>query len=393
MAPIIQPVLTRWLLRSDPVPSEDAVEFYDFFCGIGGASTGAADAGYKVRFACDSSDLALRTHQHNHPGCEHQQLTLPCQDKDIPFPTDGRAIHIHGSPPCTRLTPMMMKTDPVKKEEAVAMVKWFLEFAVRHSPERWSMEQVGHPLITSVLNGMKRLNRDVDYIIIDFAELQVPQHRRRLLAGPRRLIDRIREFRSKDRYVPLGRAVITMPRTAKYIRNSLVNCTKGGGTGPRLPKRKSMRRVTRPSFTVVTTIALRWYSAGMQVVRSMNTRELLTAQGFPSWFTFPDGIKVGERLLGVGNAFPPLAMALALGKRPPLAPVMRMGERGACGSEDETDTEEFILPRPDSMLTLSTPQIKPPAHKAPSQHTPLSPSLRISHYNQPTSPSLLRFPS
>lgn len=318
------------------------IKFLDLFCGIGGASTGAVEAGLDVVFAGDFCGIALASHSHNHPECEHRQMTFPCEDRELPWPAECE-YHLHGSPPCTRLSTMQMKSEPEKIEEAVALVRWFLELAARKSPARWSMEQIGHPRITRILDDMRRSNRMIDYVIVDFAELQVPQHRRRLIAGPPWLIDNIRAFRSKDRYVPTGRAVMTMPPQVKYIRNSLVNSTKKGGIGERLSKRKSMRRVTRPAFTVVTTIALRWYGADKKVIRNMNIRELMTLQGYPAWYAFPDNVRMSDQRRGVGNSIPPMVMALALGLRPEAPPERRPGERGACltGSDTVSDDESF----------------------------------------------------
>jgi site-specific DNA-cytosine methylase len=359
----VQALLTRMMpMRSStPEQGDGKIKFLDLFCGIGGASTGAVDAGLDVVFAADFCPVALASHAHNHPGCEHREMTFPCEDDDLPWPEDAQ-FHLHGSPPCTRLTPMQMQTDPEKIEEAVSLVKWFVQLAVRKSPARWSMEQVGHPRIREILDKMRRSNRFIDYVVVDFAELQVPQHRRRLIAGPPWLIDNIRAFRSVGRYVPLGRAVASMPPGVKYIRNSLVNKTlPGGGTGGKLPKRKSMRRVTRPSFTVVTTIALRWYGRDKRVVRSMRIAELLIVQGYPAWYTFPATVHKSDRLRGVGNSIPPMVMALALGKRPRAAPLPRVGERGACGSGSDTEEE---------------PDQEPEAAAQPTP-LPLSPSLRL----------------
>ena len=53
------------------------VHFVDLFCGIGGASTGARDAGAKVRLAVDLDPDALRVHAQNHPDCVHLHGPLP----------------------------------------------------------------------------------------------------------------------------------------------------------------------------------------------------------------------------------------------------------------------------------------------------------------------------
>lgn len=352
---LTQRVVTHMMSASPDPLAQHGVKFIDLFCGIGGASTGATEAGLEVVFAADRSAIALQSHAFNHPYCRHEEMSFPCGDDDIPWPTGSTEFHLHGSPPCTSLTTMQMKTDAAKTAEAVHLVSWFLRLAQRKSPRRWSMEQVAHPLVVRTLDGMRRTNRNVDYEVIDLAELQLPQHRRRLIAGPPWLVDRLRAFRSKQRYVSLGRAVPSMPPQAKYVRNSLVNYTAGALSGRRMPKRKSMRRVTKPSFTVVTSCPLRWYNEDMTVVRSVNIEEMLKVQGFPSWYAFPDAVKNAERLRGVGNALPPLVMALALGKRP-LPVTAWEGERGRCDDASDSHGEEQETAHPSSSLRARPPQ-------------------------------------
>ena len=191
---LVQTLMSQ-ILRSTATDNTPT-EFWDLFCGIGGASTGAAMAGLAVRFACDASEGALETHAHNHPSAMHRCLQLPASDKQLMLPTDGRAFWIHGSPPCTQLSITQMRPDAQKVEEALGLVQWYLDLAARVSPHNWSMEQVANPQIVKMLYATRRANRMVDYIVVDFAELGVPQHRRRVLAGPPHVIDRVRAFRS-----------------------------------------------------------------------------------------------------------------------------------------------------------------------------------------------------
>ena len=99
---LVQRLMSQ-MLRSTATDNTPT-EFWDLFCGIGGASTGAAMAGLTVKFACDASEGALKTHAHNHPGATHRCLQLPASDAQLMLPTDGRAFWIHGSPPCTQLS-------------------------------------------------------------------------------------------------------------------------------------------------------------------------------------------------------------------------------------------------------------------------------------------------
>ena len=81
-------------------PPAGVLEVYDFFAGAGGFSTGAAQAGCRAVYACDSCPLALETHRRNHPLAEHQCLELPSAEAVARLPTDGRRFHVHCSPPC-----------------------------------------------------------------------------------------------------------------------------------------------------------------------------------------------------------------------------------------------------------------------------------------------------
>ena len=69
---------------------------YDLFCGIGGFSLGAENAGHRVVLAVDNDGDLLDSHKRNHPNCSHVCCELPIHD--IQFPQTGD-WHLHGSPP------------------------------------------------------------------------------------------------------------------------------------------------------------------------------------------------------------------------------------------------------------------------------------------------------
>ena len=83
--------------------SERAPKFVDMFCGCGGASEGARLAGYDVVLAVDSWEDALIVHARNHPHTAHLCMELP-SDSQLPLPLPGEHWHLHGSPPCTRVS-------------------------------------------------------------------------------------------------------------------------------------------------------------------------------------------------------------------------------------------------------------------------------------------------
>jgi hypothetical protein len=70
----------------------------DLFCGAGGSSTGAiAVPGIEVRIASNHWDLAVETHNTNHPGADHLCADLSAVDPRR-FP---RTDILWASPECT----------------------------------------------------------------------------------------------------------------------------------------------------------------------------------------------------------------------------------------------------------------------------------------------------
>lgn len=69
----------------------------DLFCGAGGSSSGLVEAGYKVVIAANHWQLAIESHQINHPETDHSQADISQVDPRY-FP---RTHVLWGSPECT----------------------------------------------------------------------------------------------------------------------------------------------------------------------------------------------------------------------------------------------------------------------------------------------------
>ena len=50
---------------------DESLTCTDFFCGMGGSSTGLSEAGFDVKVAANHWDRAIETHSANHPDTEH----------------------------------------------------------------------------------------------------------------------------------------------------------------------------------------------------------------------------------------------------------------------------------------------------------------------------------
>lgn len=73
----------------------------DFFCGMGGSSTGLVGAGYDVKVAANHWPVAIETHSANHPSTEHLCADISNIDLRYLPKTDL----LWASPICTELSP------------------------------------------------------------------------------------------------------------------------------------------------------------------------------------------------------------------------------------------------------------------------------------------------
>jgi len=169
----------------------------DLFACIGGFSTGAANSGHEIVLAVDCDPVALQVHSANHANTKHHVMMIGPETEEelallirslIPECT---AWHLHGSPPCTKLSSarlMSRKRDPSVLEEGckqgLGLVNWYLDFVIRMAPTSWSMEQVSCPLVRDTLDRRKRVDRHLlDYNITNFVDYGIPQTRTRVIAG------------------------------------------------------------------------------------------------------------------------------------------------------------------------------------------------------------------
>ena len=300
------------------------LECFDFFCGCGGWSTGSAQAGHRVVYACDSDADALAVHAANHPDAKHVCAKLPVPRCQLPFPTDGRPFHVHGSPPCTTFSTMNSRSGDAAlaagRKRATRLVRWFLKTALSSGCTSWTMEQVASPVVLAVVERVRRAHRNrMDYGIFEFRDLGVPQTRKRLLAGTPALIARLRRLQAHSRRRSV-RDVLPNAR-GTHVRSSLrwekarLRHRRAPGeskyvyTASSDPMHAS-HPVTGPAPTVVTTGPLKWVSRGVAAQPTLTVKELAALQTFPPTYELPDNQKAGQLL--VGNAVPPLVARLLM---------------------------------------------------------------------------------
>lgn len=271
----------------------------DLFCGIGGFSEGARQAGHSIVLAVDADVLALSVHQRNHPSCQHVNLTLP-SDRLV-LPADGGSWHLHASPPCQKVSQANRRVPREERSKAVELIEWYFDLLETAEPTSWTFEQVSTPQTIDVLQRRRKRRPDLyDYVVVNFADFGVPQDRRRLIAGSPWLIARFMQART----VPV-RAIQDAidPTPSQWVMNHTTNTPdRRGGHRPLRPE-EHMRPVTRPAYTVMASASMRWVEADGTTVRALTPREAATLQTFPTGYHLGGG-SLTIRRRGIGNAVP-----------------------------------------------------------------------------------------
>ena len=293
------------------------MKFVDFFSGIGGASVGAANAGYHPALAVDCWRDALETHRLNHPHTQHVLATLPPpQDAPpLPLPTTSETWHLHGSPPCT-LVSRAANTTRTEAERAAGaqLTSWFVDYALASTATTWSIEQVVVPATVEVMKRATALaNGRMDWEIFDLSVFGVPQKRRRILGGTphliakmRRIRDRPLAVRERERQNVVPADVFPNPR-GTHLRN---NTRRRAAHAHRYSDSECCRPLQNHSYTVCADQPLRWASPASDPAPPL---EWLTPNESAALQTLPPLYSLGTlsntaAQRAVGNMLPPVVM-------------------------------------------------------------------------------------
>jgi DNA (cytosine-5)-methyltransferase 1 len=309
----------------------------DLFCGMGGFTQGAIDAGAEVILSIDSWGEACSVHEENHPDTRIDCISLGNPDwykglLSFLKPYRGLChIHLHGSPPCQALSNASSR-DP---SEGMPMVTWFLNLVKSVMPDSWSME--------NVVPMRKRLPEGTPTAILNSADFGVPQTRRRCYAGSGWIAE---PTHTKEEWVSVIEALphlveefgeiglMDSGRGSAPSTGRTKDGKKGGGSGP------LFRDLDEPSYTTMSwprKICVNTAGCGDSVskgattrdstldkpsktlhnntptlrttqpkrIRSLTLEETLVLQGFPSDYDLSSSRTMKSRWTMVGNAVPP----------------------------------------------------------------------------------------
>jgi DNA (cytosine-5)-methyltransferase 1 len=322
------------------------VQVVDLFCGGGGFSEGASQAGCLVVLSIDSWHPAVVTHRLNHPKTPCLEFKLGGSIEETAalirlFLKPNMHFHLHASPPCQALS----NASSANPADGLGLVDWTLALVEYMKPDSWSLENV-LPL------GKHLKARDVPFEKLNAAHFGVPQLRKRVFAGEGWVA---KESHSKEQFVSVLEALPhlngelrpieefrleSMGANAKRSRDSDLAepsrtiCGSGNQVGARIFKHTlnmvgaasslSRRAVSSdvdldaPSKTVTnqTPILRAIGETKAERIRSLTLEETTTLQGWPR-MKIPDTpkiIKKKEAWQIIGNMVcPPVAKAIMEG--------------------------------------------------------------------------------
>lgn len=182
----------RYEFRGGDVSPEGNLTFGDGFCGCGGVSEGAAQAGLKVVWGFDNDPKAYESYQLNRPGTE--PFLCDVHDFRALLDDDLRVDVVHLSPPCQAMSAANWSVgfkDPgsegAQRDEMNQAALICIASIVEKTKARVvTIEQTSgisshHPnWLRALIGQFTSIGYSCRWRIIDCADYGVPQHRKRL---------------------------------------------------------------------------------------------------------------------------------------------------------------------------------------------------------------------
>ncbi|KAF1851662.1 S-adenosyl-L-methionine-dependent methyltransferase [Cucurbitaria berberidis CBS 394.84] len=324
-----------------------AYTFGDGYCGCGGCSAGAQQAGYQILWGLEKDAKAMQAYKKNFPGAVH--LEMDAHD----FPNMARRCihgcdHLHMSCPCCFWS--VAHTVDGKNDEANMMTLFTVEaWLHKVKPRTFSLEQAPGLLTQEkhrkffriLVNGILNRGYNVRWKIQDQAWFGIAQHRRRLVFVGAKIGIPLPPFPSPihgptnsglKRYVTIKDALQPLEQQAFSFQRDTYH-------QPHLEKPILDREAFDPHVNLAKCITT---SGGENVhhsgKRANTCRELAQFQGFPANFRFTGSATEAKKQCG--NAWPVKANKIYFLT---WAAHMEAFDHGFIDAEDEVlDIYEFL---------------------------------------------------
>ena len=305
------------------------VRALDLFCGVGGSSWGARDAGVQIVAAFDLWPLAGKAHDANFPEAEFIPGRLEAHDVDALAKRLGPIDLLLASPECTNHSPAKGKKPRCEQSRDTAFQ--VVRFATAFDPRWIVVENVVNMRAWSRFAEFKSALEILGYKlreqILNSAHFGVPQSRRRLFlladkqyvpptvtlrkTKPKKVAD-IVDLNGTYRWTPLrrpSRAEATIERAERGFAEVgdnkpflLVYYGSDGGGG--------WQRLNRPLRTITTVDRFALVKPDPKhghVMRMLQVPELKAAMGMPPKMKIEQGTR-RDRIKMIGNAVCPPVM-------------------------------------------------------------------------------------
>ena len=301
----------------------------DLFCGAGGSSWGAREAGVEIVAAFDLWPLAGEAHDANFPEAEFISGRLEEQDVDELAKKYGKIDLILASPECTNHSPA--KGNKPRCEQSKDTAFQVVRFAKAFKPRWIVIENVVNmrkwTRYAEFKSALEKLGYKLQEQILNSAHFGVAQSRRRLFLTadlkqePLKIVSRKRTFgkvadivdlNGTYKWTPLRapkRATATLERAERGISAMgadkpflLVYYGSDGGGG--------WQKLNRPLRTITTVDRFALVKPDAQhghVMRMLQVPELQAAMGMPLKMKLEAGTR-RDRIKMIGNAVCPPVM-------------------------------------------------------------------------------------
>ncbi|HEY1663823.1 MAG TPA: DNA cytosine methyltransferase [Verrucomicrobiae bacterium] len=308
--------------------NQKKIRALDLFCGVGGSSWGAREAGVEIVAAFDLWPLAGEAHDANFPETEFVSGRLEEHNVDELVKKYGKIDLILASPECTNHSPA--KGNKPRCEQSKDTAFQVIRFAKAFKPRWIVIENVVNMRKWSRYAEFKTSFENLGYKlreqVLNAAHFGVPQSRRRLFLladlekEPPEIISRKRPIKVSNivdlngtyKWTPLRRpkrAAATLERAERGIAEMgtdkpflLVYYGSDGGGG--------WQKLDRPLRTITTVDRFALVKPDTEhghVMRMLQVPELQAAMGMPLKMKFQTGSR-RERIKLIGNAVCPPVM-------------------------------------------------------------------------------------
>jgi DNA (cytosine-5)-methyltransferase 1 len=178
------------------------MQVVDLFCGLGGFSAGALEAGADVVLGVDMDAVPLKLWGANVPNGRAVLATLGPGGDQVDLPPPSPSLHVHASSPCTDLSSAKNgAATAADVDGGIAMLRWALDLVLERGDDSWSLENVSTPKTRALLAEYRtRLPDRVAFATLDAADFGACQTRIRLIAAPPALIKLLQEVPSARRF-------------------------------------------------------------------------------------------------------------------------------------------------------------------------------------------------